>query len=150
MLFERIALAGRFTQESCALLGAARGEAARLGSPAVGTEHVLFAFAKMEEETPSGFFQALGVERNALESQLLPSSGATQHYPVHQLPLTPRLKNALERSGEEAQFFGQRNISPIHCVLGVLRAHESVGARTLRNAGVLLERARSVAAGFRP
>src|SRR5438093_51413 len=99
-------------------------EARRLNHALVGSEHLL-----------------LGLLREA-EGKIVPrGSGATS---PSEITLSPATKKAMDLAHEEMSTRKERELEPVHLLLGVVRQSESIGAAVLAQFGATADRVREV------
>lgn len=137
-----------YTFTAYRLIFFAKGAAARLGSPAVETEHLLLAVLKEEEHF--NLFLPLAPSREAIlrkieEHTAVRKPGALRVKPsaLFDWPLSDECKRILDYANEEATLLGSKRVAPEHLLLGMLREQGSYAARILRQHGAELERIRS-------
>jgi len=136
-----------YTFAAYRLIFFAKGAAARQGSPAVETEHLLLAVLKEEEHF--NLFLPLAPSREAIlgkieEQTTVRKTGALRAKPsaLFDWPLSDECKRILDYANEEATLLGSKRVAPEHLLLGMLREESSFGARILRQHGAELERIR--------
>jgi ATP-dependent Clp protease ATP-binding subunit ClpA len=66
------------------------------------------------------------------------------------MPFTPRSKKVLELGLRECKSLGHTHIETLHLLLGLIREHEGVGARILRDANLDSARIRDTAIAMIP
>ena len=110
----------------------------------VGTEHVLLGLTRSGSKTVSNVLQKLGVTGDALrvEIERFVSVGPAP-VTAHDIPYTPRARQALQLASEEAQKLNQHHVRAEHIFLGLLREGGGVAAVVLKKLGVRLENARA-------
>jgi hypothetical protein len=124
-------------------LALAPEEARHFNHNFVGTEHLLLGLTRSDSRTVSNVLQKLGVSTNTLrvEIERIVSTGPMA-IAAEQIPYTPRARQALQLSAEEARKLNQPHVRAEHIFLGLLREGGGVAALVLKNLGVRLEAAR--------
>jgi ATP-dependent Clp protease ATP-binding subunit ClpC len=139
MMFEK------FTERGRKIIILAREEAERRQNDYLGTEHLLLAILKEEENLPVAIIKRMGLSlpeiRMEIERNL--HSGANM-LTFGEIPFTPRAKKVLELSIEEARLLGHSFIGSEHLLLGIIREGEGIGGKILRNLGANLLGARQL------
>lgn len=80
--------------------------------------------------------RSMGVSKQAAQKRFVPKGSEPDLDPSQGFRrFTPRAKNVVVASQNEAQAAGNREITPDHLVLGVLSEKESLGAKLLLSAG---------------
>jgi ATP-dependent Clp protease ATP-binding subunit ClpA len=134
----------RFTENARRTMSNARQEAQRLQHDYIGTEHVLLGVLAQNECVGARLLTALGVDlgraRQAVDATVRTGTRPVTHA---QLPFTPRAKQVLERSLEEAQRLHDDFIGTEHLVLGLLRVDGGVASDVLLGCGATLAQART-------
>ena len=130
----------RFTDRARKVMGLARQEAQRFNHDYIGTEHMLLGLVQEGSGVAAAVLKNLDVDPKKIrhEVEKLVSSGTTM-VQVGQLPFTPRAKNVLELSLEEATNLGHTYIGTEHLLLGLIRESEGIAAQVLRNLKVKLD-----------
>ncbi|WP_077615910.1 ATP-dependent protease ATP-binding subunit ClpC [Caenibacillus caldisaponilyticus] len=132
---------GRFTERAQKVLALAQEEAVRLGHSNVGTEHILLGLVREGEGIAAKALKALNLtpEKIQREVEALIGRGGELDQPPH---YTPRAKQVIELSMDEARKLGHSYVGTEHILLGLIREGEGVAARVLNNLGVSLNKAR--------
>jgi ATP-dependent Clp protease ATP-binding subunit ClpC len=130
------------TESGWALLHAAREEAVRLGAPAVGTEHLLLALSRLDDDPVRRAFAALelppGEPGRAVDAVAAKAEGQAPR----PLPLSANVTAVLEGAGRAATLLGADGIDPEHVLLSLLAAGGRAGS-ALEKAGRTLPEARA-------
>ena len=115
----------RFTRRARQVVVLAQEEAAALGHPRVGTEHLLLGLARAEDEATAPVLADSGLTAAKIHERVaaLDPSGS----PRRRQTFTRAAKRVLERSLREAQALGDNYIGAEHVLLGLL-ADERAGA----------------------
>lgn len=125
--------AGRLTDRSEQVLGAARVEAARLWHDYLGTEHLLLGLMLTASEVLDGRFEGapatIKAIRRSVETRV--PRGKTQPGPGV-VPLTSRAKVALSNAAVAAGESGREEVEPEDLVEGLLREGKGIAAQVLR------------------
>lgn len=140
-----------FTHSVRKVLQMAREEAASLGQPYVGTEHVLLGMIRDDECVATAVLKALEVDLGHIRQKIEDTvrqrgkGGRAMRRGDLDLPYTSRAKKVLELAMMEARELNYRNIDTGILFLGLLREEKGIAAQVLTDAGVTLERARAEA-----
>jgi hypothetical protein len=106
----------------------------------VGTEHVLLGLVQQGEGIAAAVLRSRGLDetrlRHAIEEVI---QHGTQEVSTSELPLTPRLQQAINFAREDAVILGQSFIGTEHLLIGLLREPEGVARVILRECGLRLE-----------
>ena len=141
----------RFTDRARFVMELANQEAQRFNHEYIGTEHILLGLVKEGSSVAANVLKSLDVDHRKirflrkksllrkirLEVEKLVQSGP-EMVTMGKLPQTPRAKNVIEYSMEEARNLNH-NIGTEHILLGLLREREGVAAQVLMNLGLKLE-----------
>ncbi len=139
MIFEK------FTERGRKVIVYAREEAERRNNDYLGTEHMLLALLREEDNIPSIILKKMGLNINDIRSEVNRSlSQGGNLLTFGQIPFTPKAKKVLELAIEEASLLGHNHVSSEHILLGLLREDEGVGGKILRSFGAHLLGARQL------
>jgi ATP-dependent Clp protease ATP-binding subunit ClpA len=133
----------RLTKRARLVMRRANREAVLRGAEYVGSEHVLLALIDLASGITRKVFKNFDVDRQKIHTEIErhiqrgPKTAAFRN-----LPQTPRVKQVIQYSVEEAQNTTGDLVDSEHILLGLLRADESVAARVLFSLGLTLKRAR--------
>jgi Clp amino terminal domain, pathogenicity island component/ClpX C4-type zinc finger len=128
---------GRLTDASRRALVRAQGEARRLDSGIIGTEHLLLGLIAEEQGIAAEALSSLdltvdAVRKEARKALLVPVRPGGAGSP----PFSPRMKRVLDRSLRQALSLGAESLGPEHLLLGLVDEGEGVGAQILVGMGV--------------
>jgi len=150
------AVYARFSKESRHILQEACDEARRWQHAYIGTEHILLAVLpprtgfwprllgkfRLRSKSPltvRGLLERLAVDSRKLRTQLERSlHRGTYPSPEGRLPQTPAAKRVMEHAIAEAGLRNQREVEPVHLLLGILWEEHELAAQTLRSFGLEL------------
>lgn len=139
---------GFFTDDARKALQLANREAQRWNHGYIGPEHILLGLigeGSIGPDVLAGFRVELRAIRVETEKMLQRGTDAVI---AAKLPMTPRAKNVIEFSLEEAQRLNHDYVGTGHILLGLLHEQEGVAAQALMNLGLELEKVRKqVASG---
>ena len=130
------------TEAGWALLHAAREEAVRLAAPAVGTEHLLLALSRIDDEPVRRAFAALDLAAGEPERAIGGVAAKAEGPVPRPLPLSANVTAVVEGAGRAATLLGADGIDPEHVLLSLLAVGGRAGA-ALEKAGRLLPEARA-------
>jgi ATP-dependent Clp protease ATP-binding subunit ClpA len=139
----------------------AQDEAARMGEPRVGTDHLLLGLVREGEGIAAGVLESLGVRMDRAREETLRllvqrggrpeddgpdgDAGGVGNPPAEPRTdnLTRRAQAAMQLSQEEARRLQHDHVGAEHLLLGLMREGDGLGAQALRRLGVAdLERVR--------
>ena len=132
----------RFTDRARRMVVLAQEEARLLNHDYIGTEHILLGLAHEGQGVAARALESLGIQLQALRSQVEQVIGQGQRAPTGHIPFTPRAKKVLELSLRESQQLGHNYIGTEHLLLGLIREGEGVAAQVLVKLGADLSRVR--------
>ena len=132
-----------FTNDAKESMGQARMAAQRWGHDYIGVEHILIGMVQVRPRAEWDLLLRCRIDREAVartvEAGLIRGDASVTH---GALPFTPRAKNVLELTYEEARSLGHQFLGLEHLFLGQLRSDATPAARALRDAGLELDAAR--------
>jgi ATP-dependent Clp protease ATP-binding subunit ClpC len=116
----------------------ARLEASRARKEYVGTESLLLALASLKERPLGRALASCGLSgdriRNEIDRLLAsPPAHSKVQFQIGRLPLTPRVKRAVEHALVTAQAQGASWFQPEHLLLALLEDSESVAFQMVAN-----------------
>src|SRR5689334_9044018 len=130
----------RFTDRARKVMQLANQEAQRFNHEYIGTEHVLLGLIKEGSGVAANVLKNLDIDllKIRLEVEKLGQAGDD---PVTEgkLPQTPRAKEVIKYSMEEARNLNHNYVGTEHILLGLLREKEGMAAQVLMNLGLKLE-----------
>src|SRR5262245_61445439 len=131
----------RFNEKARRVIFFARYEASQYGSPYIDTEHLLLGLWREDlairaylKDTHTESAVRAEVERRIVRAKPFATSV--------EVPLSADAKKVLYFAAEEAERLAQREITPAHVLLGILRIKESLGARVALARGASLDEVR--------
>lgn len=130
----------QFTDRARKIMQLANQEALRFNHEYVGTEHLLLGLVKEGTGVAGIVLANLGVElrKVRLEVEKIVQAGPDK-ISGGKLPMTPRMKKAIEYAYEEARFLAHDHVGTEHLLLGLVRESEGVAALVLMNLGLRLQ-----------
>jgi ATP-dependent Clp protease ATP-binding subunit ClpC len=132
----------RFTDRARRVVVLAQEEARMLNHNYIGTEHILLGLIREGQGVAAKSLEELGIDLEAVRSQVEEIIGQGQSAPTGHIPFTPRAKKVLELSLREALQLGHNYIGTEHILLGLIREGEGVAAQVLQKLGADLNRVR--------
>ena len=121
----------RFTERARRAVDAASTAALGLGHNFVGTEHLLLGLFAQPEGFAARVLAEAGVDRAAVEAKVLEVVPRGSEPLLDNPPYTPRASLALQGALGEALRLGHNYIGTEHILLGLVRDHDALSARTL-------------------
>ena len=125
----------RFTEQARQVVTLAQEEARLMRHGHIGTEHLLVALARVEDDVATPLLSAHGLTGEKARAEVVAIEGVGNAEPGGQLPFTPAAHDALEATLRESLELGHDRIEPAHLLLGVLRQRDGVARRVLSAAG---------------
>jgi len=123
-------------------------EARRLNHHYIGTEHLLLGLARGGEGMAGSVLESLDVSLEKVRSQVIyvlnqpmahsyqPGWAGSTVYSPSVPSLTTGASRALEEAGLVARWFHHREVGTGHLLVGLVREHDGLAARALREVGV--------------
>jgi uncharacterized protein (TIGR03435 family) len=136
----------RYTEAARRVLFFARYEATQAGGAAIAPEHVLLGLTRESSASGGahGVFSDAGISLETIRAGVAGVMGQAGLRPTTmEIPFTAATKKVLLFAGEEADALQQRDITPRHLLLGILREGESESAHLLMRLGLTLGAART-------
>ena len=133
----------RFTERARRAVDAASTAARQLGHNFVGTEHLLLGLFAQPEGFAARVLAEAGVDRAAVEAKVLEVVPRGSEPLLDNPPYTPPASLALQGALGEALRLGHNYIGTEHLLLGLVRDHDALSARTLSELDVSPEWIRS-------
>jgi ATP-dependent Clp protease ATP-binding subunit ClpC len=125
----------RFTEQAREVVALAQEEARLMRHAHIGTEHLLVALARVDDDVATPLLAAHGLSGERARAEVVAIEGVGTTEPGGQLPFTPAAHDALEATLRESLELGHDRIEPAHLLLGVLRQRDGVARRVLAGAG---------------
>jgi len=119
------------TQAVRAVIAMAADEAEGLGSPYVGTEHLLLGLLREREAPACHVLQSCGLTTERARAQLAQSIGERQVRPAQHLPLTPATRRTFDRARQALSLSGDECVDTEHVLLGLLQEREGLAIQLL-------------------
>lgn len=138
---EKTSLYERFTDRARKVMQLANQEALRLQHECLGTTHILLGLIKEGSGVAANVLKNMDADfrkvRREVEKLVEISPGIDPDFtPTGRLPLTPRSKNVVEYSLEEAKNLQHNYVGTEHVLLGLLREKGGAAVQVLKNLGL--------------
>lgn len=128
----------RFTEKAQKVLIYAQEEAVRLRHNYIGTEHILLGLLREGEGIAGQLLKNRGADLEEIRKRVAAAVGLGNE-PVSQvIGYTPRTKNIIEISVNEARILGHGYVGTEHLLLALLREGEGIAAQILESIGISL------------
>jgi ATP-dependent Clp protease ATP-binding subunit ClpC len=125
----------RFTDQARQVVVLAQEEARLMRHGHIGTEHLLVALARVDDEVATPMLADHGLTAEKTRAEVVAIIGVGNAEPGGQLPFTPAAHDAVEATLRESLELGHDRVEPAHLLLGVLRQRDGVARRVLAGAG---------------
>jgi ATP-dependent Clp protease ATP-binding subunit ClpC len=132
-----------FTRSARLALSLSQEEALRLNNAEIGPEHLLLAFARLEDCVAMQVLRSLGVEPGQLARTVDRAIDHEQIPPSGPLSLAPQTEQVLQAASEAARDTGSVRIGTGHLLLGMEHTNAGVAVQALRGLGVDLDTLRT-------
>jgi len=129
-MFERFSGSGR------QVVVLAQDEARRFNHNYIGTEHLLLGLLAEPSGVARRVLTAAGVTLDNARAQVEAAVGMGKRAPNGHIPFTPSAKKVLELALREALSLRHDYIGTEHLLLGLIREHDGLGVRLLKEADV--------------
>ena len=133
----------RFTDRARRVVVEAQHEARALGHDYIGTEHLLLGLISEGRGVGAKALESLGIGAEALRAAVAEIVEPREQSPSAHIPFTPRAKQVLRLSLEEARRFGHNYIGTEHLLLALIQERNGVAGQVLAATGADLERVRA-------
>jgi ATP-dependent Clp protease ATP-binding subunit ClpC len=137
----------KFSERSAEVFVNAQEEAKELGHSYVGTEHILLAILKLNENGLRTILENHGINYSKIRNEIISIVGMGMRGFIMSPQMTPRAKRVTELAYEEAKRLGEEKIEPEHLLLGILREGEGIAVHILKKIGVDLQNLRRELSG---
>jgi ATP-dependent Clp protease ATP-binding subunit ClpC len=126
----------RFTEQARQVVVLAQEEARLMRHGHIGTEHLLVALARVDDDVATPLLTGHGLTGEQARAEVVAVQGVGSAESSDQfLPFTPAAHDALEATLRESLELGHDRVEPAHLLLGVLRQRDGVARRVLAAAG---------------
>jgi ATP-dependent Clp protease ATP-binding subunit ClpC len=125
----------RFTDQARQVVVLAQEEARLMRHGHIGTEHLLVALARVDDDVATPMLADHGLTAERTRAEVVAIIGVGNAEPGGQLPFTPAAHDAVEATLRESLELGHDRVEPAHLLLGVLRQRDGVARRVLAGAG---------------
>jgi ATP-dependent Clp protease ATP-binding subunit ClpC len=138
-----------FTPRAQQVFQIARKEAISLGSPHIGSEHVLLGLVELGQGVAVTVLEKMGVYLDAIKEEIearieaSPSVAPSSTKQDQNMPFTPRVKKLISTAQKEARALGHPYVGTEHLLLGLLKDSDGIAAKILKSLDVDLEDTRS-------
>ena len=124
----------RFTDRARKVMELAHHEAQKYRHGYIGTEHLLLGLIAEGEGVAAQALLSLGISLESVRQQVESAMGQGQSQD-EKLVLTPRVKNVIELSAQQAQQLGHNYVGTEHLLLGLIAEGEGIAAQVLTSLG---------------
>ena len=133
-----------FSDRARKVMQLANQEAQRFNHEFIGTEHILLGLLKEGAGVAMNVLKNVGIESSTIKTEVekILHTGPDV-VTMGKLPHTPRAKNVITYTMEEARSLNHNYVGTEHLLLGLLRETEGVACQVLLNLGLTLEVART-------
>jgi hypothetical protein len=121
----------RFTEKAIKVIMLAQEEARRLGHNYVGTEQILLGLIAEGTGSAAKALKSMGVKLKDARIEVENIIGRGSGFVATDIPFTPRVKQVLELSLDEARHLGNIYIDTEHLLLGIIREGSGVAVLVL-------------------
>jgi ATP-dependent Clp protease ATP-binding subunit ClpC len=137
----------KFSNKVKKIISQSREEALRLGSPYIGTEHLLLGLIRDDQNLAVQVLKSMNIDFEELKDKIEQLAGSNTEEQtrvnVGNLPLNKHAERVLKVTFLEAKEFGHEEISPEHLLLSVLKHKENPASKALEDFEIDYESFRS-------
>lgn len=126
----------RFTDRARRVVVLAQDEGKLLNHNYIGTEHLLLGLLREGEGVAARVLGDLAVDLKEVRDRVETIIGRGEHAPTGHIPFTPRAKQVLQISLQQAIQLGHREIGDEHLLLGLIVEGHGVAAQVLNTMDV--------------
>ena len=121
----------RFTEKAQKVLVFAQEEAVRLRHNYIGTEHILLGLLREGEGLAAQALKSRGVNIEDVRKRVVSAVGMGDVTVSQVIGYTPRTKNVIEISVNEARMLGHNYVGTEHLLLALVREGEGIAAQNI-------------------
>jgi ATP-dependent Clp protease ATP-binding subunit ClpC len=126
------------SNEIARIFNIAQEKARQLGHNYIGTEHIIFGILSTDNEIRS-ILEDMDINANVFESEIINIVGTNSKAELSsEINISARVKRVIELSYEEARVAGEKDITPVFLMLGIIKEGEGIGVHILEKLGVSL------------
>ncbi|MES2461818.1 MAG: Clp protease N-terminal domain-containing protein [Armatimonadota bacterium] len=133
----------RFTERARRVVFFAQEEAGRMGENFVSTEHLLLGLIREHDSAAARALERIGVSLDSVRGAVERQIGHGDGTPGQDMQLTPRAKQVIDLSYDEARQLNSGYIGTEHLLLGLVREGEGLAGRVLKSLNAGLEKIRA-------
>jgi ATP-dependent Clp protease ATP-binding subunit ClpC len=134
----------RFTEQARRVLFFARYEASQLGSPAIGSEHLLLGLLREGKGVTGRIFERAGLDSVAVHMEIGEAVASRPKIATHvEIPIASDAKAVLQHATDEADRLRHGHVGGEHLLLGLLHLPDSAAGAILIRAGFRLDDVRA-------
>lgn len=132
----------RYTEQARLVVVLAQEEARLMRHGHIGTEHLLVGVTRLEDDGAAAALRANGLTVERTRAEVVRHIAVGSEVGSGAIPFTAAAKEALDVTLREALGLGHDEIRPGHILLAVLRQHDGVARRVLRDGGADIDEVR--------
>ncbi|MGK7925467.1 MAG: ATP-dependent Clp protease ATP-binding subunit, partial [Spirulina sp.] len=126
----------RFTDKAVTVVMLAQEEARRGGRNFLGSEQILLGLIAEDTSIAATVLKDSGCTLDRTREEVQKAIGRSSGFVRSEVPFTPKAKQLLEQSLQEARQLDSNYIAPEHLLLSLVRDKESVATKVLQNLGI--------------
>jgi len=132
-----------FTEKAIKTVMFAQEEARRTGHNLVGSEHLLLGIIGEGTSFAATILINRGITLEDSRRIIANITGSGPGYSPPNIPFTPKVKGIFQQSFQEARQLGDRQITPEHILLAMIKNSDNLGSKVLKSQGIDLEELRT-------
>lgn len=130
---ESLEMYSQFEDVSRKIIQLSNQEAQRSNCESIGTGHILIALIRVCNATNTDSLFQIECDLETVRREVGQLLAPTEHFVSGKLPLNKEAKQAIEYATELS---GNRSVSPIHLLVGIIQNGNTVAARVLTRLGL--------------
>jgi ATP-dependent Clp protease ATP-binding subunit ClpC len=133
----------RFTEKALRVILLAQEESRRTGHNFVGTEQILLGLIAEGSGIASNALKAAGLKLSDVRREVEKITGKGSGFVSVEIPFTPRAKNILEQSLQQARAFSHSYIGTEHMLLALIEDYDGLSGHVFTKLEVNLDKLRA-------
>lgn len=133
----------RFTQKAQNVLNYSLQFASEMGHTYIGSEHLLLGLCREDAGIAAHYLKERGGDIEKIKNAIIQMAGVGMPSSVSPADMTPRTKNIIQSSLQEAQKNGQDYIGTEHLLAALLTEEDCVAVKILETLGVSVQELRA-------